>query len=85
MFLGDYYITGDRAYYDDDGYFWFVGRGDDVIISSGYAVIMLKVDSIIIKTIIYNIHCFQKYIKVLGVMTKHFVNYIQVYDSKAFW
>lgn len=36
VFVGDYYITGDKAYYDDDGYFWFVGRGDDIILSSGY-------------------------------------------------
>ncbi|MGH2825761.1 MAG: acyl-CoA synthetase, partial [Actinomycetota bacterium] len=32
-FRGDWYYTGDRAYVDDDGYFWFVGRSDDVIIS----------------------------------------------------
>jgi acyl-coenzyme A synthetase/AMP-(fatty) acid ligase len=35
---GDWYITGDRAYKDEDGYFWFVGRADDVIISSGYRI-----------------------------------------------
>ncbi|HEV8192319.1 MAG TPA: AMP-binding protein, partial [Ktedonobacterales bacterium] len=29
-FKGDWYITGDRAYQDEDGYFWFVGRADDV-------------------------------------------------------
>lgn len=34
-FRDGYYLTGDRAYYDEDGYFWFVGRGDDIIISSG--------------------------------------------------
>lgn len=36
VFVGDYYMPGDRAYYDADDYFWFVGRADDVIISSGY-------------------------------------------------
>lgn len=33
-----YYVTGDRAKRDEDGYFWFVGRGDDVIKSSGYRI-----------------------------------------------
>src|SRR5699024_2242540 len=35
---GDFYITGDRAYRDEDGYFWFEGRDDDIIISSGYTI-----------------------------------------------
>lgn len=38
QFRGDYYITGDRAKKDKDGYFWFEGRGDDIIISSGYTI-----------------------------------------------
>jgi acyl-coenzyme A synthetase/AMP-(fatty) acid ligase len=33
-----FYITGDRATRDQDGYFWFVGRSDDVINSSGYRI-----------------------------------------------
>lgn len=37
-FRGDWYITGDQAKYDNDGYFWFEGRGDDIIISSGYTI-----------------------------------------------
>lgn len=37
-FRGDWYITGDQAYRDEDGYFWFEGRGDDIIISSGYTI-----------------------------------------------
>ena len=37
-FLGDWYLTGDKAYIDEDGYFWFVGRADDVIISAGYRI-----------------------------------------------
>ena len=35
VFKGDWYLTGDRAYKDEEGYFWFVGRSDDVIKSSG--------------------------------------------------
>jgi acetyl-CoA synthetase/medium-chain acyl-CoA synthetase len=33
-----WYLTGDRARVDDDGYFWFVGRADDVITSSAYRI-----------------------------------------------
>lgn len=32
---GNFYITGDRGYMDEDGYFWFVARSDDIILSSG--------------------------------------------------
>ncbi len=42
---GDWYVTGDRAYKDEDGYFWFVGRADDVIISSGYRIGPFEVES----------------------------------------
>ncbi|WP_026699995.1 acyl-CoA synthetase MbcS [Salibacterium aidingense] len=37
-FRGDWYLTGDRASRDSDGYFWFEGRSDDIIISSGYTI-----------------------------------------------
>jgi len=43
-FHGDYYLTGDKAYRDEDGYFWFVGRDDDVIKSSGYRMVPLKLN-----------------------------------------
>ncbi|KAM9583973.1 LOW QUALITY PROTEIN: acyl-coenzyme A synthetase ACSM4, mitochondrial-like [Trichechus inunguis] len=33
---GNFYVTGDRGVMDSDGYFWFVGRADDVIMSSGF-------------------------------------------------
>ncbi|EEP80545.1 hypothetical protein UREG_05387 [Uncinocarpus reesii 1704] len=33
-----WYLTGDRAYKDEDGFLWFVGRSDDVINSSGYRI-----------------------------------------------
>lgn len=35
---GDYFVTGDRAYADDSNYYWFQGRNDDIIISSGYTI-----------------------------------------------
>lgn len=39
------YHTGDEAYCDEDGYFWFVGRNDDVIKSSGYRIGPFEVES----------------------------------------
>ncbi|MCI0496962.1 MAG: AMP-binding protein [Thermoplasmata archaeon] len=44
-FRGDFYYTGDRGYVDADGYFWFVGRSDDVIKSSGYRIGPFEVES----------------------------------------
>jgi acetyl-CoA synthetase len=44
-FHHDFYFTGDKAYRDEDGYFWFVGRDDDVIKSSGYRIGPFEVES----------------------------------------
>jgi acetyl-CoA synthetase len=44
-FHHDFYFTGDRAYRDGEGYFWFVGRDDDVIKSSGYRIGPFEVES----------------------------------------
>jgi acetyl-CoA synthetase/medium-chain acyl-CoA synthetase len=46
---GDWYITGDRAYRDDDGYFWFVARSDDLIISAGYRIGPFEVESALVE------------------------------------
>jgi acetyl-CoA synthetase len=48
-FHHSYYFTGDRAYRDEDGYFWFVGRDDDVIKSSGYRIGPFEVESALIE------------------------------------
>jgi acyl-coenzyme A synthetase/AMP-(fatty) acid ligase len=48
-FQGDWYLTGDRAYVDDEGYFWFVGRSDDVILSSGYRIGPFEVESALLE------------------------------------
>lgn len=37
-FIGDFYNTADRAFMDVDGYVFYVGRSDDVIISAGYRI-----------------------------------------------
>jgi len=44
-FRNNYYYTGDQGYKDKDGYFWFVGRDDDVIKSSGYRIGPFEVES----------------------------------------
>ncbi|WP_203246646.1 acyl-CoA synthetase MbcS [Sporosarcina beigongshangi] len=49
QFRGEYYITGDRAKMDEDGYFWFEGRGDDIIISSGYTIGPFEVEDALTK------------------------------------
>jgi len=49
QFRGDYYITGDKAKKDEDGYFWFEGRADDIIISSGYTIGPFEVEDALVK------------------------------------
>ena len=39
------YHTGDEAYVDEDGYFWFIGRKDDIIKSSGYRIGPFEVEN----------------------------------------
>jgi len=48
-FRGDWYYTGDRAEVDSDGYFWFVGRSDDVIISAAYRIGPFEVESALVE------------------------------------
>jgi len=45
VFVGDWYLTGDVAYRDKDGYFWFVGRSDDVFKSSDYRISPFELES----------------------------------------
>jgi acetyl-CoA synthetase len=46
---GNYFITGDRASKDEDHYYWFQGRNDDVIISSGYTIGPFEVEDALMK------------------------------------
>ena len=48
-FKNGWYITGDRAHMDEDGYFWFVGRADDVINTAGHLVGPFEVESALIE------------------------------------
>ncbi len=44
-----WYVTGDRGVRDADGYFWFVGRADDVILSSAYRIGPFEVESALLE------------------------------------
>ncbi|XP_044289076.1 acyl-coenzyme A synthetase ACSM3, mitochondrial-like isoform X2 [Varanus komodoensis] len=46
---GDFYITGDIGMKDEDDYFWFIGRADDVINSAGYRIGPFEVESALIE------------------------------------
>jgi acetyl-CoA synthetase len=48
-FSGGYYLTGDLARRDADGYFWFVGRADDVIKTSGHLIGPFEVESVLLE------------------------------------
>jgi acetyl-CoA synthetase len=48
-FVGEWYLTGDLAMRDADGYFWFVGREDDVIKSSGHLIGPFEVESALLE------------------------------------
>ncbi len=48
-FIGDWLITGDTGRMDEDGYFWFHGRADDVITSSGYRIGPSEIEDALLK------------------------------------
>ncbi len=49
VFRNGWYYTGDRAFRDEDGYLWFVGRADDVILSAAYRIGPFEVESSLIE------------------------------------
>jgi acetyl-CoA synthetase len=49
VFRHGWYYTGDRAFRDEDGYLWFVGRADDVILSAAYRIGPFEVESALIE------------------------------------
>nr|WP_052330225.1 acyl--CoA ligase [Thermicanus aegyptius] len=48
-FRGDWYVTGDQAMEDEEGYYWFEGRADDIIISAGYTIGPFEVEDALVK------------------------------------
>jgi acetyl-CoA synthetase/medium-chain acyl-CoA synthetase len=49
VFRGEWYVTGDRAELDEDGYLWFTGRADDVINSAAYRIGPFEVESALLE------------------------------------
>ncbi len=49
VFVDNFYYTGDRASFDGDGFWWFVGRADDVIKSSDYRIGPFEVESALLE------------------------------------
>ncbi len=49
VYRGDWYVTGDRAVRDEDGYLWFTGRADDVILSAAYRIGPFEVESALLE------------------------------------
>jgi acetyl-CoA synthetase len=48
-FRGDWYLTGDLVKKDEEGYYWFVGRADDIIKTSGHMVGPFEVESVLME------------------------------------
>lgn len=48
-FRGEWYVTGDQGRMDEDGYIWFEGRSDDIIISGGYTIGPFEVEDALVK------------------------------------
>jgi acetyl-CoA synthetase len=48
-FSGDWLLTGDMGYQDEDGYFWYVGRADDIITSAGYRIGPSEIEECLIR------------------------------------
>jgi acetyl-CoA synthetase len=48
-YIGDWLLTGDMAKKDEDGYFWFNGRKDDVITSAGYRIGPAEIEDCLMK------------------------------------
>ena len=77
QFRGDYYGTGDRAKMDEDGYFWFEGRGDDIIISSGYTIGPFEVEDALTKhPQSVNVQSLRARMKSEGILSKHSLCYV---------
>ena len=49
VWYNGYYHTGDTAWKDEDGYYWYVGRTDDIIKSSGYRIGPFEIESVLME------------------------------------
>jgi acetyl-CoA synthetase len=73
-FIGEWYLTGDLAMRDADGYYWFVGRADDVIKSSGHLIGPFEVESALMEHLaVAEVGVIGKPDTVVGEIVKAFV------------
>lgn len=73
-FRGDWYVTGDLAKKDADGYYWFVGRADDIIKTSGHMVGPFEVESTLMQHVaVAEAAVIGKPDPVIGEMVKAFI------------
>ncbi|NOT55142.1 MAG: acetate--CoA ligase [Deltaproteobacteria bacterium] len=80
-FADGWYLTGDLAKCDADGYFWFVGRADDVIKSSGHLIGPFEVESILMEhPAVAEVGVIGKPDPVAGEVVKAFVSLKQQYQ-----
>ncbi len=81
-FAGGWYLTGDLARRDADGYFWFVGRADDVIKSSGHLIGPFEVESALMEhPAVAEVGVIGKPDPVAGEIVKAFVSLKTAYSS----
>ncbi|MCD6432717.1 MAG: acetate--CoA ligase [Sulfurimonas sp.] len=74
-FVGDWYLSGDLAYKDKDGYFWFVGRADDIIKTSGHMVGPFEVESTLMEhPAVAEVGVIGKPDEMIGQLVKAFVS-----------
>jgi len=73
-FRGNWYITGDLAKKDEDGYFWFVGRADDIIKTSGHMVGPFEVENVLMEhDAVAEVAVIGKPVPMIGELVKAFV------------
>jgi acetyl-CoA synthetase len=81
-FVGELYLTGDLARRDADGYFWFIGRADDIIKSAGHLIGPFEVESALMEhPAVAEAGVIGKPDPVLGEMVKAFVSLHQGYTA----
>lgn len=79
---GDWYVSGDSAYMDEDGYFWFQGRIDDVILTSGERVGPFEVESMLLEhPAVAEAGVIGKPDPVRGEIIKAFVSLLEGYEE----
>jgi acetyl-CoA synthetase len=81
-FVGGWYLTGDLAKQDEDGYFWFIGRADDVIKSAGHLIGPFEVESVLMEhRAVAEAGVIGKPDPIIGAVVKAFVSLKKGYEK----